>query len=293
MKYYRYKIENLIKVNKIITIHYFDFKKDFKSQPESHDFWELFYADKNSFYTEVDGKEIKINEGDLFFFKPNSVHRSYGDGVNPIKAFVISFECKSESIHFFEDKKFRLKDHNVKLIYSIIKEMKRTFNIPFSDPNTKKMPLSDTPTLGGLQLIKNYLEILLINVLRDETETDGKNKIFVPSSEKGGLVEKITEILENNLFSRLNMEKISENTNYSKSYIFRTFKKTTGSSVISYFNHLKIDKAKALLKESNLSVNEISDLLKFDTPSYFSKAFKRLTGYSPLQYKKIVLQNKF
>jgi AraC-like DNA-binding protein len=152
------------------------------------------------------------------------------------------------------------------------------------------MPLSETPTLGGLQLIKNYLEILLINILRDETEKDGKNKIFLPTGGKGGLIEKITDLLEKSVESTLNMEEIASHTNYSKSYIFRTFKKSTGSSVISYFNNLKIEKAKTLLKESKLSVNEISELLKFDTPSYFSKAFKKITGYSPLQYKKIVLQ---
>jgi AraC-like DNA-binding protein len=152
------------------------------------------------------------------------------------------------------------------------------------------MPLSETPTLGGLQLIKNYLEILLINVLRDETEKDGKNKIFLPAGEKGGLIENITAFLEKSVESSLNMEMIAGHTNYSKSYIFRTFKKHTGTSVISYFNNLKIERAKNLLKEAKLSVNQISELLKFDSPSYFSKAFKKITGYSPLQYKKIVLQ---
>ena len=290
MKYYRYKVENLIKINKIVTVHYFDFKKDFKSHLESHDFWEFLYADKNSFFTQIDGKVIKVNEGDLLFYKPNSMHMSFGDGKNPIKAFFVSFECKSESIHFFEDKKLRLKEDNVKLIYSIIKEMKKTFDIPYSDPNLKKMPLSKTPTLGGLQLIKNYLEILLINVLRDETEKDGKNKIFLPTVEKGGLIESITVLLEKSVESNLNIETIANLTNYSKSYIFRTFKKHTGSSIMSYFNNLKIERAKNLLKESKLSVNQISEQLKFDSSSYFSKAFKKITGYSPLQYKKIVLQ---
>lgn len=168
--------------------------------------------------------------------------------------------------------------------------MKKTFDIPYSDPNLKKMPLSKTPALGGLQLIKNYLEILLINILRDETEKDGKNKIFLPTGEKGGLIESITALLEKSVESSLNIETIANHTNYSKSYIFRTFKKQTGSSVMSYFNNLKIERAKNLLKESKLSVNQISETLKFDTPSYFSKAFKKITGYSPLQYRKIVLQ---
>ena len=56
---------------------------------------------------------------------------------------------------------------------------------------------------------------------------------------------------------------------------------------MSYFTHLKIERAKRLLRESDLSVSRISELFAFDTPNYFTKTFKRLTGYTPLQYKKI------
>ena len=45
-KYFRHKLENLLVIDKIVTIHYFEFGKNFASEGESHDFWELVYADK-------------------------------------------------------------------------------------------------------------------------------------------------------------------------------------------------------------------------------------------------------
>ena len=55
---------------------------------------------------------------------------------------------------------------------------------------------------------------------------------------------------------------------------------------MEYFTSLKIEKAKQLLRENELSVKEIADALAFDTPNYFSKTFKQLTGQTPSSYKK-------
>ena len=59
---------------------------------------------------------------------------------------------------------------------------------------------------------------------------------------------------------------------------------------MNYFTVLKIEKAKQLLRENELSVRQIADALAFDTPSYFSKTFKRVTGLTPSAYKKLTLR---
>jgi hypothetical protein len=45
-KYYKYKIDKVVNISKIVTIHYFELSKDFSYPGESHDFWELHYVDK-------------------------------------------------------------------------------------------------------------------------------------------------------------------------------------------------------------------------------------------------------
>lgn len=291
-KYYKHKIENLLVINKIITVHYFEFNKNFISDGESHDFWELVYADKESVMCIADSEEIKLNQGEIFFHKPNEFHVLKANGKTAPNVFIITFECRSNAMNFFESKKITLKNSEKNRIYSIIDEAKHTFNMPISNPKTKKLELLKSPTLGGLQVIKNSLEILLINIMRTETETDGENKVFLHSGEYDNkLVNDVIKILEQNITKPLSIKEICEKISYSKSMLFKQFKSHTGKTVIEYFNILKIEKAKRFLRENNLSVKEISEMLSFDTPNYFSKKFKKVVGSTPLQYKKFTLSN--
>lgn len=288
--YFQHKLNNLISVSKIVTIHYFEFDKNFRTQGESHDFWELVYAEKGNLLCSADGQTILLNEGEILFHKPNEFHTLAANGQNAPNVFIFSFVCKSESMKFFENKKFSLSPQLVKFIYPILEEGRKTFDIPYSDPNLKKMKLLATPTLGGEQLIKNYLEIFLINLLRDQTETEQGNATFLPWKELSiKPIDDITHILKENVYSALTIDDICKKTAYSKAYLFRIFKAKTGKTIMAYFIELKINQAKQLLRENELSVREISERLAFNTPDYFTKTFKRVTGLTPLTYKKHAL----
>ena len=75
--YYKHKIENLLLVSKIVTIHYFEFEKNFESKGESHDFWELVYADKESIVCTANSKEITLKEGEILFHSTVLVRHQY------------------------------------------------------------------------------------------------------------------------------------------------------------------------------------------------------------------------
>lgn len=57
-----------------------------------------------------------------------------------------------------------------------------------------------------------------------------------------------------------------------------------------YYNFLKIEEAKRLIREGNCNFGQIATLLQFDTPQYFSMCFKRFVHMSPQEYKKSILQ---
>lgn len=285
--YFQHKLSNLISINKIVTIHYFEFDKNFRTIGELHNFWEIVYAEKESILCTADGVEIPLMQGEILFHKPNEFHTLSANGKSAPNVFILSFVCKSESINFFENKKFSLAPHLVKFIYSILEEGKKTFDIPYSDPNLKKMKLLSRPTLGGEQLIKNYLEIFLINLLREQTETAQGNTTFLPWKELSTKpVDDVTAVLQENIYASLTINDICNKTAYSKAYLFRIFKAKTGKTIMNYYIELKINQAKQLLRENELSVREISEKLAFNTPNYFTKTFKRITGLTPLSYKK-------
>lgn len=85
---------------------------------------------------------------------------------------------------------------------------------------------------------------------------------------------------------RLSVEKIADEAGLSRYYFQRLFKKETGETPISYINILKCDNAKKMLKSGKYSVNEVSTHNGFDNLSYFSKVFKKYTGFLPSEYKK-------
>ncbi len=285
--YFQHKLSNLISISKIVTIHYFEFDKDFQTAGEAHNFWEMVYAEKESLICSANGQQIVLAQGEILFHKPNEFHTLAANGKNAPNVFILSFVCKSESMNFFENKKFPLSQQLAKFIYPILEEGRKTFDIPYSDPNLKKMKLLSQPTLGGEQLIKNYLEIFLINLLRNQTETAQGNTTFLPWKELSTKpIDDVTAILKENIYSTLTIEDICKKTAYSKAYLFRIFKAKTGKTIMAYFMELKIKQAKQLLRENELSVREISERLAFSTPDYFTKTFKRITSLTPLAYKK-------
>ena len=286
-KYFKHKLRNLINVNRIVTIHYFEFGKDFKTDGESHDFWELIYAEKESLLCTGGEKLIFLNEGEILFHKPNEFHALSANGKAAPNVFILSFECKSEAMRFFENKKLPLDGSLTRFIYQILEEGRKTFDIPYSDPDLKKMEFLPNPTLGGEQLIKNYLEIFLINLLRQQTETAEGNQIFLKNKEFFKKpVRDIIALLENNLYNALSVDDICQKIAYGRAYLFRVFKEQTGKSIMDYYVNLKMQRAKQLLRENELSVREISELLAFSDPNYFTKTFKKREGLSPTAYKR-------
>ncbi len=287
-KYYKHKIENLLVINKIITIHFLELTKNFATLNESHDFWELVCAEKGNIICTAGEKEILLKEGEVLFHKPNEIHSLRADGIHAPNIVVISFECISEAIHFFENRKMTLNKGLLRFIYAIIEESKKTFDIPPFAPELKKMKLLSSPTLGGQQLIKNYLELLLINLMRGESENNNPQAIFLSKDNYEEFISKhVIDYMREHIFENLNVQKICSTLHYNRSYIFKQFKKNTGSSIMAYFNEMKIEKAKELLRETDMSVASISETLSFESPNYFSKLFKKITGHTPSTYRKI------
>ena len=70
----------------------------------------------------------------------------------------------------------------------------------------------------------------------------------------------------------------------SESNLKKIIKKYTGSGVSKHFTMLKIVRATSML-ESGMNINEVSELLGFSSPAYFSYVFKRETGAPPISCK--------
>jgi AraC family transcriptional regulator len=75
----------------------------------------------------------------------------------------------------------------------------------------------------------------------------------------------------------------------SAPHLVRLFKKTTGQTIHAYVESIRIEQAKALLSENKLPLKRIATESGFSTSSYFSAAFRRVTGETPKEFRKRTL----
>lgn len=99
-------------------------------------------------------------------------------------------------------------------------------------------------------------------------------------------IQKCCDYINLSLDRKIRTSELAALAGYTEYYLTEKFKKETGQSVSSYIRSAKVERAKALLKTTPLSVREIADKLSFNTPNYFIQTFREITGYSPSKYRK-------
>lgn len=109
-------------------------------------------------------------------------------------------------------------------------------------------------------------------------------------SEKPGvsveMAQKIIRYMQANVTKNLSLQDIAAAFDISASYLCRLFKVYYSDTPISYYNRIKIEKARQMLVEyPEMRVKDIAEILGFSDQYYFSKVFKQQYGVSPLVYK--------
>ena len=106
------------------------------------------------------------------------------------------------------------------------------------------------------------------------------------------IAEMVREYVMEHYKERITLGQAAEALNISQGYLSTAFKKQSGESFTNYVAAIKIEKAKGLIASHQYMMYEVSDLLGFDTPFYFSKVFKKVTGMSPKEYEAQCLKQK-
>lgn len=117
-----------------------------------------------------------------------------------------------------------------------------------------------------------------------DSEGHALQQIKVMSTSNSSIISAI-EYIDSNLNKRLTLDQVSSKVYLSDYYFSKLFKRETGLSFSVYLNARKVQKAMILLKESDKSVNDISDALGFTRLSYFSQTFKKYTGVAPTKFR--------
>jgi two-component system response regulator YesN len=97
---------------------------------------------------------------------------------------------------------------------------------------------------------------------------------------------KAQKFILNNLHKKISLAEVADHLHLNASYFSRLFKKETNENFVEYVMRLKMDRAKDLLDQSDKTIEEVSDLLGFESKSYFIKTFKNYAGMAPFEYRR-------
>ena len=99
------------------------------------------------------------------------------------------------------------------------------------------------------------------------------------------IVKQTLMFINLNISSNLTVKKVAHEIGLSPDYLTRLFKKELGINIITYINKKRIYTSLDLLKSTDLSIEEIGDLIGLNNTSYFYTLFKKEIGTSPKQYR--------
>ena len=286
MAYESITLNQDIIIDKVISIHYFEYMSDFSFEGEFHNFWEFLCVDKGTVNVVAGSTTYTLNKGDIIFHKPNEFHTVTANGIIAPNLVVVGFECDSPAILFFQNKILKIGSGEQDLFGAIINEARSAFSCRLDDPYSQKLIRSKEPQFGCEQLIKLYLEMALIQLTRTynvPVPTPSYTKSIKQKSEDE-LFSRIVSYMEENLNAPITIEQICHDNLVSRSILQKLFREHTDCGVIDYFSTLKIDAAKQMIRSKRMNFTQIADNLGYNSIHYFSRQFKKITGMTPSEY---------
>jgi AraC-like DNA-binding protein len=100
-------------------------------------------------------------------------------------------------------------------------------------------------------------------------------------------IDRILDYINNNYRNEIDFEQMAENIGISYSYIRKIVKEVTGKSLLDYVNILRINEAKRLIRQTNMTITEIASNLGYNNIQSFSRFFKKYEGITPGEFRNI------
>jgi len=139
------------------------------------------------------------------------------------------------------------------------------------------------------EILKKTVSNLLSNRerLKDKfhTRLEGKIETIDLKAFDDVLMEKIVKTINANLSNpKLNVELLGASVGFSRVHIHRKLKELTGQSARDFIRTIRLEQAKKLLKQKNLTISQVADAVGFISLSHFSASFREFYGISPKEY---------
>jgi YesN/AraC family two-component response regulator len=134
--------------------------------------------------------------------------------------------------------------------------------------------------------LEEVLTRLIIRLEKEKKAFRNSHAYLTERSGQESLVNGVAEYMLNHFSEELSLGRLSDSFRVHPTYLTRIFKKHKGKAPLQYLQELRMNEAKRLLKSHpETGIKEIAGSLGYFDQSYFSRVFKKCTGYTPQEYR--------
>ena len=278
-----------MQLQKLFTVHYFEHFRDYPFCGESHDFWEIVYVDTGEIIVsdEMYPEPFHLQQGQLLLLPPKTFHSFQYCSRAFIDLFIASFSISDTAMKvFMEYPLHQTTSAQRDIIAQIIAEARRGFLLPLSEIKLDQVVLlKNNAPYGCLKMIQSLLEQLMIHLYRElQAQQPAPPENVQVQKSSLSCINLALAYLKENLYRPICMEDICRQVGLSASQLQKNFSAKIGHTVMGYLAELRIEEAKFLIRQRDLTFTEISEKLCFCSVHHFSRRFKQITGLTPSEY---------
>lgn len=249
-----------------------------------HDTYELYFLEEGEGYYFIDRETYLVRAGDVVLIKPNQIHKTSMERVArhgrlllqiteaPMDAFLRGNGFMT--LEELYDKKGRIVSLGERAGAAVKELMIRVGE-----------EIRDRQRGYDLMVRLKLLELLAV-LWRCGEDAPPEREERVAQSPKYQKVQEVAEYLQANPGTRESLDQLAGRFYISRSWLSRIFREVTGFSVSEYANMVRVKRAQKLLAHGDYSVTEISELVGFESITYFERIFRRYTDRTPLGYRR-------
>ena len=245
-----------------------------------HDTYEIISVTSGSLIIELDGFSHEYISGEIAVVSPRIIHSGISGNAR----------CTYDVIQFNLNSIFGDTEYEQKICDSLLNRS-RKINSIIKDEKTNSLFSECFNSCFSKNFIfplyqKSYTCLLFANLI----ENFSHEETLIVADNKFNLV---LQFINEHFYEPITTETVSNRFSFAKPYFCRKFHSETGINFTKYIHILRIQYAQELIrKETDISLSEIASLCGYDSPNYFSNTFKKITGFTPREWKKKFAQSQ-
>ena len=254
---------------KLLNVASAKYSGDWNCVFHTHEYMELFYIIGGTGLFLIEDQEHPVKVNDLIIVNPDVSHAEVSINSQSLEYIVLGIAGIELAPGKDSNGQFCILDHSESTeisgcLWNILREMEQ-----------KQTGFEDVCQACMEMLVIRLMRSIDLSVPTESQITAGNRQCAV-----------VKRYIDQHFKEALSLEQLADKVHMNKYYLSHIFKEEYGVSPINYMFTRRIVESKYLLTETDLSLSQIAQLLGFSSPSYFSQAFRRTEGVSPVDYRK-------